>query len=69
MYLNKKRILRLAKQQGLSQNRLAREIGISRGAFSNALSGRRGAGRMTILGLLRFFPKETVLTLTNRKAM
>jgi hypothetical protein len=47
-----------------SQNQLAKEIGISRGSFSNALAGRRGAGRKLLAGLIRAFPDQTITSLT-----
>ncbi len=47
-----------------SQNQLAKEVGISRGALSNALAGRRGVGRKLLAGLLRAFPDRTIASLT-----
>lgn len=47
-----------------SQNQLAKQIGISRGALSNALTGRRGVGRKLLAGLLRAFPEQTIASLT-----
>lgn len=64
MQLNKQAIEGLAEQNGWSQNQLAYEMGVGRGSLSNALSGRRGVGRKTLIGLLRLFPDETVASLT-----
>jgi predicted transcriptional regulator len=55
----------LIVESNLSQNQLANQIGVSRGSLSNALSGRRGAGRKLLLGLLRMFPEESVASLTT----
>ena len=54
----------LIHESDLSQNQLAERIGISKGYLSNALSGRRGAGRKLLSGLLRMFEEESVATLT-----
>lgn len=64
MKLSKERVTVLAREQGISQNALARNIGVRRGTLSNALSGRRGVGRVLLAGLLRMFPNETVDSLT-----
>lgn len=59
----------LIDESNLSQNQLAERIGISKGYLSNSLSGRRGAGRKLLSGLLRLFPEESVASLTiGRKA-
>lgn len=65
MRLNQTNIIELSKRNGWSQNELARQIGISRGSLSNALIGRRGAGRKLLAGLLRQFPNESVTSLTE----
>jgi len=66
MKLCKEKVAELAQgQKGWSQNQLARNIGVSPGALSNALSGKRGVGRATLSGLLRMFPDETVKSLTK----
>lgn len=64
MKLHKEKIDVLIKQQGLSQNQLARLINVWPGSFSNALSGRK-----LLSGLLKVFPQETVssLTINDRK--
>ena len=64
MKLQKARITKLMQDQGLSQNRLAYKIGVTRGALSKALSGKRQAGRKLLAGLLRKFPNESVSSLT-----
>lgn len=64
MKLSKEKITSLTQQRGLSQNALAEQIGVQRGTLSNALNGKRGAGRTLLAGLLRAFPDETVATLT-----
>ena len=66
MKLSKGKINSLMREQGVSQNGLARIIGVSTGTLSNALSGRRGAGRTILAGLLRQFPNESVASLTER---
>jgi len=52
-------------ENNLSQNQLAERIGVSKGYISNSLSGKRGAGRKLLAGLLRMFPEESVATLTT----
>lgn len=64
MKLAKERISTLTRQLELSQNELAYRIGVQRGTLSNALNGKRGAGRTLLAGLLRVFPNETVASLT-----
>lgn len=64
MQLNNARIQALLGGNNLTQNQLAQKIGITRGALSNVLSGRRTAGRKILAGLLRAFPGETFETLT-----
>jgi len=54
------------QEQGISQNALARTIGVRPGTLSNALSGRRGVGRAILAGLLRQFPQESFASLTER---
>lgn len=67
MKLCKETIITLVERQGISQNQLAFKIGIGRGSLSNALSGRRGVGRKTLVGLLRLFPTESVESLTKER--
>ena len=67
MQLNHDNVSKLSRQQGWSQNELARQIGITRGSLSNALHGRRGAGRKLLAGLLQLFPEESVMSLTVRE--
>jgi lambda repressor-like predicted transcriptional regulator len=57
--LNRGYIIELAANSGWSQNELARRMKLPKGTLSNALSGRRGAGRKVIAGLLRVFPQES----------
>lgn len=64
MKLSKETVALLMQNQGLTQNQLARNIGVSHGTLSNALNGRRGVGRIVLAGLLRQFPTETVTSLT-----
>lgn len=64
MRLNNDKIQQLLDDHKLNRARLARQIGISRGALSNALAGRRTVGRKLLAGLIRAFPGETVETLT-----
>lgn len=45
MNLSKEKVMSLIQQKGISQNELARQINIRPGSLSNALSGKRGAGR------------------------
>jgi len=58
MRLKTETIKRLIAESNLSQNQLAKRIGISKGCLSNSLNGRRGAGRKLLSGLLRVFPEE-----------
>lgn len=66
MKLNKAAITSLTHQRGITQNELARLIDVGHGSLSNALSGRRHAGRKLLAGLLRQFPNESVASLTER---
>ena len=65
MKINKPVVVERMQEIGMSQNQLARNIGVRPGTLSNALSGRRGVGRTTLSGLLRMFPNETVKSLTK----
>ena len=65
MKLSKERVASLAQEHGISQNALARKIGVCPGTLSNALSGRKGVGRAILAGLLRQFPTESVASLTE----
>ena len=65
MRINTVFIKEICNRNGLSQNQLADQIGITKGALSNALSGKRGVGRKTLVGLLKMFPEETVSSLTR----
>ena len=47
--LNRGYIIELAVNSGWSQNELARRMKLPKGTLSNALSGRRGAGRKVIV--------------------
>ncbi|WP_407312113.1 helix-turn-helix transcriptional regulator [Desulfosporosinus sp. SB140] len=67
MKLSKEKIISLTQQQGLSQNALADQIGVQRGTLSNALNGKRGAGRTLLAKLLRAFPNETAASLTVKE--
>lgn len=64
MKLNNARIRELLGNHNMTQNQLARQIDISRGFLSNALSGKRGVGRKMLAGLIRVFPDEDISTLT-----
>ena len=66
MKLSKERVMSLAQEQGISQNALARKIGVYPGTLSNALNGRRGAGRSVLSKMLQQFPNESVASLTER---
>lgn len=66
MRLNADVIKGLMGERNLSQNELARLINVGPGSLSNALSGRRHAGRKLLAGLLRQFPNESVASLTER---
>ncbi len=65
MRINTIFIKEICNRNGLSQNQLADQIGITKGALSNALSGKRGVGRKTLVGLLKMLPEETVSSLTR----
>ncbi|RKD25350.1 Helix-turn-helix [Caminicella sporogenes DSM 14501] len=58
MQINQEIIQKKLQANGWTQNELARRMNISKGTLSNVLSGRRGAGRKVISGLLRVFPEE-----------
>ncbi|SPF31811.1 putative transcription regulator containing HTH domain [Candidatus Desulfosporosinus infrequens] len=66
MKLSKRKINAILREQCISQNALARTIGVRPGTLSNALSGRRGVGRVILAGLLHQFPNESVASLTER---
>ena len=55
MQLSEDRIQRLLAANDISMSKLALMIGVSKGGLSNALAGRRGAGRKVLAGLLRGF--------------
>lgn len=61
--LNSALVRELLDNLSISQNQLANQIGMSRGSLSNALVGRRGAGRKLLTGLLRTFPDKTLANL------
>ena len=65
MRLNSAAVRTLYKGYGWSQNELARRVNVEPGTLSNALSGRRGAGRKVLSGLLRIFPDESAASLTS----
>ena len=67
MRLNTATVKKLLNNYNLSQNQMAKKIGISRGFLSNALSGKRGVGRKLLSGLLRNFPDETISSLTSNE--
>jgi len=67
VHLDTKSIKELLSRHSLSQNQLARDMGIARGTLSNALSGRRGAGRKVLAGLLRTFPEERLENFIERE--
>ncbi len=64
MKLSKEKIISLAREQGISQNALARQIGVRPSTLSNAINGRRGVGRTILTAFLRQFPDESVASLT-----
>lgn len=64
MKLSRETVTLLMQERGITQNELARKIGVKPGTLSNALNGRRGVGRSILAGLLRQFPNETVASLT-----
>jgi transcriptional regulator with XRE-family HTH domain len=64
MRLDDAKIRQLLSDHNMNQIQLALRIGITRGALSNVLSGRRTAGRKILAGLLRAFPGETLEDLT-----
>jgi transcriptional regulator with XRE-family HTH domain len=59
------KIKELQSVNELSQNEMAHQIGVSKGTLSNALAGKRGVGRKTLVGLLKLFPEESVASLTE----
>ena len=64
MRLNSAKVQQLLVTHKLKRSQLARQIGISRGALSNALAERRNVGKKFLAGLLRAFPSETIETIT-----
>lgn len=60
MKINTNYIRKRTSQNGWSQNELSRRMQLPRGTLSNVLSGKRGAGRKVIAGLLRVFPEERI---------
>lgn len=64
MQLNSRVVQELLTEGDRSQNQWAKQIGVSRGSLSNALAGRRGAGRKLLAGLIRAFPNQTIASLT-----
>ncbi|WP_132079432.1 XRE family transcriptional regulator [Anaerospora hongkongensis] len=64
MRLNSARVQQLFSEYETNPCRVARQTGISRGALSNALAGRRTVGKKLLAGLIRAFPGETIETLT-----
>lgn len=64
MRLNMAAVQKLLDDHKISKAQTARKIGVSRGALSNALASRRGAGRKMLAGLLRAFPDQTIDSLT-----
>ncbi|SHJ77410.1 helix-turn-helix domain-containing protein [Paramaledivibacter caminithermalis] len=69
MQINHEIIQKKLKAKGWSQNELARRMNIPKGTLSNVLSGRRGAGRKVISGLLRAFPEEKLENLILSKSI
>lgn len=65
MQLNSNTVKTLINGSGITQNQLAENIGISKGYLSNSLSGKRGAGRKLLAGLIRQFPEQSVSSLTS----
>ncbi|EOC99348.1 helix-turn-helix domain-containing protein [Caldisalinibacter kiritimatiensis] len=68
MQINQEIIQKKLKENGWTQNELARRMDISKGTLSNVLSGRRGAGRKVISSLLRAFPEEKLENLILSKS-
>lgn len=64
MRLNALAVKELMMVHNVSQNQLARQIGVSKGCLSNACAGKRGVGRKMLAGLLRTFPQQSVADLT-----
>ncbi len=60
MRLKPETVIALTNHRGWSQNELARRMGVSKSALSRVLSGKSGAGRKMISGLLRIFPGESL---------
>ena len=69
MRLNSLAVKDLMMVHNISQNQLARQIGVSKGFLSNACAGKRGVGRKMLAGLLRTFPQQSIadLTFTERQ--
>ncbi|MFU0824090.1 helix-turn-helix domain-containing protein [Clostridium sp.] len=69
MQINQEMIQKKLKANGWTQNELSRRMNISKGTLSNVLSGRRGAGRKVISGLLRVFAEEKLENLILSKSI
>jgi len=67
MRLRSEAVIALTNHRGWSQNELARQMGISKSALSRALSGKSGAGRKIIGGLLRIFPGDPLESLVAKE--
>ncbi len=69
MRLNALAVKDLMRVHNISQNQLARQIGVSKGFLSNACAGKRGVGRKILAGLLRAFPQQSIedLILSERQ--
>jgi transcriptional regulator with XRE-family HTH domain len=65
--LRSEAVIALTNHRGWSQNELARRMGVSKSALSRALSGKSGAGRKIIGGLLRIFPGEPLESLVAKE--
>ena len=65
MKVKSEKVKELQSANGISQNQMADQIGVTKGGLSNALSGKRGVGRKTLVGLLKLFPDESVASLTE----
>jgi len=60
MMLNLEYIRKLLYQNDWSERELARKSGLSSATISRILSGKRGAGTKTLIGIRKAFPNESI---------
>jgi transcriptional regulator with XRE-family HTH domain len=56
--LNLEFLKELIEKNGLSERQLARKSGLSPATISRIITGKRGAGTRTLVGIRKAFPEE-----------